>query len=108
LGFGILQFTDDEELCRKSKNWFLTSNHDSEKSKEPVEEPTLNCWYLFHNPLSSLNFFHKPATRGSFDSELTRTKKPGTTGSLISKDVKEIKLQNEGSFDSQNFQKTQI
>jgi hypothetical protein len=54
-----------------------------------------------------LNFFEKPATRGSFDSELRREKKPRTTGSLIPKKFKEIKLQNGNSFDSQFFPKTQ-
>jgi len=106
LGLGILQFTNDEEFFRKSKNQFLTSNHGSEKSKEPVKELTLNCWYLFHNTLGCLNFFfQKPATRGSFDYELRRQKKPRTADSLIPKKFKEIKPQNGGSFDSQNFQK---
>jgi hypothetical protein len=41
-----------------------------------------------------LIFFEKPATRGSFDSELRREKKPRTTGSLIPKKFKEIRLQN--------------
>lgn len=109
LGLGILQFTDDEEFFRKSKNRFLTSNHGSENSKEPVKEPTLNCWYLFHNTLGSLNFFFsKTCNQRFFWLWIKEKKKPRTADSFFdSKKIQRNKAPKWRFFWFWKFSKTQ-
>lgn len=46
-------------LLRKSQEPVLTHNHGSQKTKEPIQEPTLNCFFVADSFMKPARFFEK-------------------------------------------------
>jgi hypothetical protein len=46
-------------LLRKSQEPVLTHNHGSQKTKEPIQEPTLNCFFVANSFMKPARFFEK-------------------------------------------------
>jgi hypothetical protein len=52
-------YCDTNLLLRKSQELVLTHNHGSQKTKEPIQEPTLNCFFVANSFMKPARFFEK-------------------------------------------------